>query len=168
MYLYLGKNSAVLATTNDLIQQSSFTPEEKKEISENLEKDISSFEEHVKATENQRYKKPWVQSTELSDNIADMSRLSSAILLSLNKTISSFGKKFSSSNDYNSEIDLQTQIHKKIEETCKEIINHKITCPADDKYRTPDGSCNNLLNPTFGAAGIAMRRFVPPAYADGM
>merc|ERR1712142_1045307 len=158
------KSSEVLATTNDLIQQSSYTPEEKKEISKNLKKDLESFVEHVKARENQRYKKPWVQSTELSDNIADMSRLSGAILLSLNKTIGSFGHKFSSSNDYSSEIDLLTETHKN---TCKDIINDKITCQTDDKYRTSDGSCNNLLHPTFGAAGIAMRRFVPPAYADG-
>merc|ERR1712142_263788 len=158
------KSSEVLATTNDLIQQSSYTPEEKKEISKNLKKDVESFVEHGKAGENQRYKKPWVQSTELSDNIADMSRLSGAIMLSLNKTIGSFGHKFGSSNDYSSEDDLLRKAHGM---ACKNIINRKITCPADDKYRTPDGSCNNLLHPKFGAAGIAMRRFVPPAYADG-
>ena len=34
--------------------------------------------------------------------------------------------------------------------------------------RTADGTCNNLQNPTFGAANTKMRRLIPPRYDDGV
>ena len=35
-------------------------------------------------------------------------------------------------------------------------------------YRTSDGTCNNLANPTQGAAGTAFRRILPAHYEDGI
>ena len=70
-----------------------FSPEQKKAITNNLKRDLKSFDEHKVAAESQRYKKPWVQSTELSDVIADISRQSEAIIHSINKTISSFANR---------------------------------------------------------------------------
>jgi len=35
------------------------------------------------------------------------------------------------------------------------------------KYRSIDGSCNNILNPTWGQTLTAQRRFVPAAFDDG-
>lgn len=35
------------------------------------------------------------------------------------------------------------------------------------KYRTLDGSCNNLKYPTWGAANTKYGRLVAPKYADG-
>lgn len=36
------------------------------------------------------------------------------------------------------------------------------------KYRTIDGSCNNLLHPFWGKANICHTRFIPAAYEDGI
>lgn len=40
-------------------------------------------------------------------------------------------------------------------------------CP-NSKYRSYDGSCNNLQNPDWGAAGTALQRILPPKYTDGV
>lgn len=49
------------------------------------------------------------------------------------------------------------------------------TCPQmpycgekEEYYRTIDGSCNNLRNPTFGQAKTALQRILPPHYEDGI
>jgi hypothetical protein len=36
------------------------------------------------------------------------------------------------------------------------------------KYRTYDGSCNNLDNPTLGVANTRYGRLLPQKYSDGM
>ncbi|KAJ8984680.1 hypothetical protein NQ317_015772 [Molorchus minor] len=42
-------------------------------------------------------------------------------------------------------------------------------CPtASRRYRTADGSCNNLRDPWKGSAMLPMHRFLPPAYDDGI
>ncbi|KAI4489483.1 hypothetical protein M0802_011095 [Mischocyttarus mexicanus] len=42
-------------------------------------------------------------------------------------------------------------------------------CPAASlRYRTSDGSCNNLQNPWWGSAMSTMQRFLPPNYNDGI
>ncbi|KAK5650910.1 hypothetical protein RI129_001939 [Pyrocoelia pectoralis] len=41
------------------------------------------------------------------------------------------------------------------------------TC-TDAKYRSYDGSCNNRINPTWGAAQTTFARLLPPQYADGI
>lgn len=38
----------------------------------------------------------------------------------------------------------------------------------NQKYRTIDGSCNNLLNPHWGQANIALQRILHPIYGDGV
>ena len=44
---------------------------------------------------------------------------------------------------------------------------HKLYC-TDSKYRTFDGSCNNLYNPYWGKAFVCHLRLVPAAYEDGI
>ena len=141
-----------------------FSPEQKKAITNNLKRDLKSFDEHKVAAESQRYKKPWVQSTELSDAIADTSRQSEAIIHSINKTISSFANR----SVYQLKRQQDSSLISIAELACREMLNPATSCPDDDKYRTADGSCNNLLNPSFGAARIAMKRFAAPAYTDSM
>ncbi|XP_070163431.1 uncharacterized protein [Polyergus mexicanus] len=40
--------------------------------------------------------------------------------------------------------------------------------PASLRYRTSDGSCNNLRNLWWGSAMSTMQRFLPPEYEDGV
>ena len=40
--------------------------------------------------------------------------------------------------------------------------------PETQTARTADGTCNNIQNPTFGAAVTALRRILPPRYEDGV
>ena len=85
----------------------------------------------------------------------------------INKTIDNFPEDFSSGNlkcwarGYNDNLQ---SICKKVLGT---VIGTNITCKKCAKYRSINGVCNNLNTITLGAAGIAMRRFIPPAYADG-
>ena len=46
--------------------------------------------------------------------------------------------------------------------------NIKITCNSTYKYRSYDGTCNNLVNPLIGAANVPYVRLLPPAYQDGV
>lgn len=42
-------------------------------------------------------------------------------------------------------------------------------CPAAARrYRTHDGTCNNLRKPRWGSAQMPFNRFLGPAYADGI
>ncbi|XP_040073574.3 chorion peroxidase-like [Ixodes scapularis] len=43
-----------------------------------------------------------------------------------------------------------------------------VTCDPKQRYRQPDGTCNNLRNPGWGSAGSCMQRLLPPAYQDGI
>lgn len=44
----------------------------------------------------------------------------------------------------------------------------KPTCVSTAKYRTADGSCNNLQNPLWGKSQTPFERFIDPFYEDGM
>lgn len=37
----------------------------------------------------------------------------------------------------------------------------------NSKYRTADGSCNNVGNPEFGKSNTPVQRILPPTYDDG-
>ncbi|XP_052091220.1 myeloperoxidase-like isoform X2 [Mytilus californianus] len=44
-------------------------------------------------------------------------------------------------------------------DSASSVFHHKvIPCPKNPRYRSFDGSCNNLRNPTWGQAGTAQRR----------
>ena len=54
------------------------------------------------------------------------------------------------------------------ESECSEV-REEPNCffPTVNQFRTIDGTCNNLENPLFGAAGTAFRRLIPAQYEDG-
>ncbi|XP_061167630.1 peroxidasin-like [Saccostrea echinata] len=39
---------------------------------------------------------------------------------------------------------------------------------SDDQYRSLDGSCNNMVFPTWGMSGQVLRRYLSPGYHDGV
>jgi len=44
----------------------------------------------------------------------------------------------------------------------------QITCDPNAKYRTVNGSCNNLQNPSWGAALTPFYRYMDPEFSDGI
>ncbi|XP_046548381.1 peroxidase-like isoform X2 [Haliotis rubra] len=52
------------------------------------------------------------------------------------------------------------------DDNCDQFLN--IRCDPSSRYRTEDGSCNNLRKPLWGRAFIPMRRFQAPEYDDGV
>ena len=55
------------------------------------------------------------------------------------------------------------------ESECGELIKAP-SCrfPTVNRFRTINGTCNNLLNPILGAASTAFSRLTPPLYEDGI
>ena len=47
-------------------------------------------------------------------------------------------------------------------------FNQGLTCITNSKYRTFDGTCNNLNNPLYGAMNTPYKRFLKPVYGDGL
>ena len=41
------------------------------------------------------------------------------------------------------------------------------SCDPDNKFRTADGSCNNLRQPKYGTSGTPLQRLLPNRYFDG-
>ena len=54
-----------------------------------------------------------------------------------------------------------------LESGCKDVVPTPV-CRPSDKYRTIDGTCNNLNNPMYGAANTPFRRLILPQYEDGI
>ena len=55
-----------------------------------------------------------------------------------------------------------------IESSCTAREAPKCFTPTSQRFRTIDGTCNNLQNPFFGAADTALVRLIPAQYEDGI
>lgn len=55
-------------------------------------------------------------------------------------------------------------INKSIGDCCPQMVK----CPIDTRYRSPDGSCNNLRHPDLGKSFSPYARLHPPEYEDGL
>jgi hypothetical protein len=147
------------------------TEAEKQEIKSNLVKDLVTFNKHEKAAESQRFKKRWVQSTEISDKIGKNARLSETITSSVNITRNTFkgkeketrlARQVSNSLTVDDFLeDIRVSCEKGVNAFSGGLIGANIIC------RRFDGVCNNLKNKHFGATGIPMKRLATPAYSDG-
>ena len=138
-----------------------------------------AFNEHEKAAESQRFKKRWVQSTQISHIIGKNARLSETITSSINNTRSTFkGNELiatlrqSNSHTVNELLEgIRLDCENGVNSFSGGLIGGDVICNSNacgDKYRRIDGVCNNLNNKHFGATGIAMRRLdETPAYDDG-
>ncbi|XP_076351302.1 chorion peroxidase-like isoform X2 [Tachypleus tridentatus] len=50
-----------------------------------------------------------------------------------------------------------------------EAVRHEnIFCERNSKFRSIDGTCNNLINPRWGSSFSCFNRFIHPNYADGL
>ncbi|KFM65699.1 Chorion peroxidase, partial [Stegodyphus mimosarum] len=63
------------------------------------------------------------------------------------------------------ETDLRTMLQGNQVQNCESQFN--FTCRRNDRYRTYDGSCNNLRHPSWGMAASCFERLVDPDYSDG-
>ena len=63
-------------------------------------------------------------------------------------------------------IELSSPNAKRTVEECQ--LQQNIQCDPYRKYRTADGTCNNLYNPQWGKAAGCFSRLLPPDYADGL
>lgn len=65
---------------------------------------------------------------------------------------------------------LLTEISTETEKLCDDLDLQEplpYTCDASSRYRTADGSCNNLLNPPWGKSSYPVRRVFGANYIDG-
>ena len=49
---------------------------------------------------------------------------------------------------------------------CRDM--QQMQCDPYKRFRTADGTCNNLYNPEWGKAAGCFSRLLPPDYADGL
>ena len=56
------------------------------------------------------------------------------------------------------------------ESGCRQTVVNPTNCDTSEQlyYRTPDGTCNNLASPTWGAANTPLRRLIAERYDDGV
>lgn len=64
------------------------------------------------------------------------------------------------------ETDLKSMLQGNDVQNCEGQFNIT-TCRPTDRYRTFDGTCNNLRHPSWGMASSCFERLVDPDYADG-
>lgn len=63
--------------------------------------------------------------------------------------------------------DLKSILQGNSVEGCESQFN-VTRCRQADRYRSFDGTCNNLQHPSWGMAGVCFERLTDPAYADGI
>lgn len=49
---------------------------------------------------------------------------------------------------------------------CEDCGTGPRKCPRNTKYRSVDGSCNNLKNPKWGSTGTEYGRMLPAKFSD--
>jgi peroxidase len=91
-------------------------------------------------------------------------------LENIRKIISNDNRYFNASRKFNFE-DVLSEEYVQLLSQLSDCMAHRITPNCTDicyhsKYRTIDGSCNNLKNPTWGSSLSSFQRYLPPEYEN--
>jgi len=63
-------------------------------------------------------------------------------------------------------VELNSPDARRVVDQCKDM--QQFQCDPYKRFRTSDGTCNNLYNPQWGKAAGCFSRLLPPDYADGL
>ena len=150
----------------------SLSAEEKIEVRAALENATDEFSRMEETFTRNRFKTKWVQSTNESGNLGRETRIMDKLVDACNKSkslpsecLQLFSALYPMNKEYNLtlfESSLSSQ------RTEGELLQNVEECDPVAKYRSIDGTCNNLaVNHKQGAAATPMPRLMDNAYSDG-
>ncbi|ERL95349.1 hypothetical protein D910_12614 [Dendroctonus ponderosae] len=148
---------------------------EKRDIANAVEHGMRALEELVKIKEPLLYKLGlFLGNNDPAAKVANFGKPSSskAVYLSqIGYATLEASKKISEDNRRNvgrQPAGIPVQVQSKVDLDECPLRGRPRCSPASLRFRTADGTCNNLQHPWIGSAMLPMQRFLPPVYEDGI